>query len=113
MGENTQKMLIAIISTVVSMLALGVIVWGIQLNVGYSVMKGVVAANSEQIKLNTDINREQSILINRTTLLQESLMERMKAAEQHVEEHEKSADDWKRRILLNEERIRNHNGQNE
>lgn len=84
------------------MAAIGAIVWGVQLNVATINQQSEIAENNSAIKqliehqAQIDINQaETAILLNQVAI-------QLKEDRQILLDHLKEAEEWKRRIILNE-----------
>ena len=89
-------------------LLLGGIVWGVQLNVATMNLNAGVVTLTERVAA---VEKESEIIgdnLLRTTIVLEAMEIRMIKALEHVENHNKESEDWKRRIVILEEMLRRH-----
>lgn len=85
------------------LLLIGGVVWGVQLNVAtMNLTAEMVTQQSRLEKLEDEAEDTQENLL-RTTLILEGMEIRMINALEHVENHNKESEDWKRRIVVLEE----------
>lgn len=88
----------------------GGIVWGIQLNIAVVENAKAISKLTKAVEVEEAINVAQNETLARTAVILDNITERLRAAEGHVVEHDRDAEQWKRRIIRNEsilERMRN------
>ena len=81
----------------------GAIIWGVQLNIAtLNTTKQVASLLVEYQTLEREITAlDRSV--SRIAIILDNLENRIARTEEVVEEHNKEAEEWKRRILLNEQ----------
>ena len=84
----------------------GGIVWGVQLNVAtMNLTKQMAVMDGKSEELSHEMAKISQNNV-RTSMILATLTKDVEKAVNHVHDHEKESEDWKRRIMLNEERLK-------
>ena len=83
----------------------GAIVWGIQLNVAVMQNAKAIAALTTTLEGVKEKQAEHDLAWARAVVIQDQLLERLAINTETLNAHLGEAEDWKRRILMNEQRV--------
>jgi ribosomal protein S15P/S13E len=84
----------------------GGVVWGVQLNIAtMNLTKELSAIDGRTNELSKELVEVSKNTI-RTSVILNSISKEVDNAMNHVESHKEDAEDWKRRILINEQRLK-------
>lgn len=87
---------------------IGAIIWGVQLNFAILQQTEINAQQASLIVTLDEAHRELQLQEARTSLLLDQVSVRLADVTKRVLEHDKEAEQWKRKILLMEQQINNH-----
>ena len=84
----------------------GGVVWGVQLNVAtMNLTKQMSGLSGKTDELSHEMSEIAQNNV-RTSMILSALTKDIDRALEHTEEHERDSEDWKRRIMLNEQRLK-------
>ncbi|WP_372743278.1 hypothetical protein [Neptunomonas sp.] len=86
------------------MIVVGAIVWGVQLNIVTLNHAELISAQNIRIAKMVAAQHQTEIELTRTAVLLDQIAQRLQETAEIVAIHNKEAEEWKRRIMLNERR---------
>jgi len=99
------------VTTLIVTTIVGVTIWLIQLNAVELLQEQRLSRLEQQAEEQSAILQTQTVTLERMLGVLGRLETRMSKAEDHVVTHERDAEQWKRKILMNEHRLNGNNQQ--
>ena len=84
----------------------GAIVWGVQLNIITIQHTEAIASQQRQLHILEEDDNTTAISLAQGIIVQQQMVRALERIEKKVTRHAEEAEEWKRRIILNEQRLK-------
>jgi hypothetical protein len=86
----------------------GAVIWGVQLNYITLQLTEAVAVQKDQIDRLRRDDAAVSVTLAQGIMVQQHIVKALERIEEQLDQHDDEAEEWKRKILLNEQKLKSN-----